>query len=1609
MAIIIVNAQDWKENLPVKNGKAYTLKEYQDAFNTYWNEFNVVNGKYYNENRDFVKAPGWKQFRRWEHFWESRVDPNTGTFPDIDYKNINETFRENQNMRNTGGNWSNLGPSSSIGGYAGLGRLNCIQFHPSDANTMWVGAASGGIWVTTNGGSSWSVLNDNEQVLGVSDIVIPSNYATSNTIYIATGDRDALDNRSIGVLKSTDGGSTWNSTGLSFTVQQGVRATRLLLDPNDDQTIIAATSSGVYKTTDGAISWNLLSPNYFIDMEYKPGDYSKLYGSTTSGQIYYSTDGGSNWTLAHTAGNRIELAVSPDEPNWVYAVVAASNNGLYGVYRSTNEGQSYIRQYDGLLYGNNLLGWNSDGTDSGGQGWYDLSIAVDPTNASTVYVGGVNTWKSTDNGLNWSINNHWYGANGIAEVHADQHMLKYNQNTGVLFECNDGGLYKSTDGTNWSFISEGLEISQMYKLGVSASVNEEIITGLQDNGTKLLSGGAWDDVKGGDGMECIIDYTDVNTQYGTYVYGQIDRTTNHWATAIDISANIPGGNNGAWVTPYLIDPINHETLYVGYEDVWKTTNQGNSFTKIGDFSDGTLRSMAISQSDPNYIYIATLYKIQRTTNGGTSWEVITNNLPVGSASISYIAVKHDDPNTVWVTLSSYNSHGAYVTTNGGASWTDISSGLPSIPVNTIVENRQNTSETELYAGTDAGTYIKEGDNAWELFSSGLPNVIVSELEIYYDDVDQLNSRLYAATYGRGLWVSELNSLPVGYPTVTTGTPQNITTNSCDINGEVTDDAGFAVSERGFVYSLNPAPTINDNKVSVGSGTGTFNTTITGLDAGVNYYIRAYATNTNGTSYGGQQNFTTLCETLEYTAEQDFESADFPPLCWDSFIGDNGVGTNKNWTTSPSAYSGSQAAFVRYEDVVGGTAEDWLVSSQVILGNNSQMSFYEKQEYGAEYGTLYNIKVSTGSQNNPDDFTTVESYTESELNLLYTERIVDLSAYDGQQIYVAFVMYNDNGDNWYIDQIDITSDTPSAPQATANAVPGCNNGAVVISSNMSGEQTFYLTDEVGNVLESATEDASSHEFTTLADGNYAGKVEKLSQMSPLSDVVTLTNETAPTQPSSITGSDDVCEGSEQTYSVTDVDGIDYNWTIPGGWTGSSTSNSITLIVGNTGGTISVTPENSCGEGPPQILEVEVTNLPEQPSEIDGPQTVCVGNEAVYSVENITGVEFNWTLPDGWTGNSVLNSITVIAGSNSGEITVSTVNDCGTSDSQSLGVAVQDIPEPVSEINGPTSICEETEHIYSVINVPGTTYLWELPDGWTGTSETNEITVTTGTSGGTITVTPSNDCGNGTSSSLAVEIITAPDQPSAITGLTEVCENTTQTYSVTLVSDVTYEWNLPTGWSGFSESNTIIAEVGSNSGTITVNATNDCGSSESQELYVEVRNLPSQAPAISGPASVYQGDDAVPFEITQITNAESYTWTLHPSWILNSGQGTTAIIVDFPDEAVSGVLSVYGTNQCGNGISSNLTLDVLPIGIKDLEEAGIKVYPVPTNNLIHIEMSSTKQIIENVQVANSNGQILIQKIVKNSKTELDMTKLAAGTYFLRIEVDGKLYQSKILKFN
>ncbi len=736
--------QDWVETW---QSDQTTFQQKQQAFENHFS------------GKDLSQTKGWKQFKRWEYYFQRFMGTNA------DFAKTKEMalqrFLENRNgmpARTTAeGNWTFIGPSTTPTNGGGAGRVTNVEFIPG-SNDLYIGAPNGGIWKRT--GTNWASNTDNLSFLGFSDIAI--NPLNTNEMYAATGDGDAGDARCIGVLKSTDGGATWNSVGITGVT----RIYKLITASNDFNKVIATTSNGIYVSTNGGTSWtNPVSGGSVYDIEFMPGSTTTIYG-VSANKFFISTNGGTSFTenttggLPTTGANRRAIAVTPANANYVYLIIGRSDNsGFHSFWRSTDGGTTFTMMLDGTSSGLNLLGWSSVGTDvsAGGQSWYDLSIAASPTDANVVFTGGVNIWRTLDGGTNWGIYGHWTGS-GAAYVHADIHNLDFNQATGTLYASTDGGLFQSTNVTgasNWTDISNGLQIAQMYRLGAAQTDDGLVITGWQDNGTNLRQGAInnWRRVIGGDGMESAIDPSNASIMMGEIYYGRISRSVNggtNWSTMVASGGTAGTVNeNGPWVTNYVIAKSNTSVYYVGKTNVYKSINSGSSWaSSTGIPSSGQISGLAVAPTNENYVYASKGSSLYVSTDGSS---FVNRSAGLPGITITYIAVHAVDPAIAWVTLAGFTSgQKVYKTTDAGQTWTNVTGSLPNTAVNCIAVHETGPLN-QTYIGTETGVYYKNDTmSAWIEFDNGLPNTEVAELEIVYSA-----SKIKAATYGRGAWESPL--------------------------------------------------------------------------------------------------------------------------------------------------------------------------------------------------------------------------------------------------------------------------------------------------------------------------------------------------------------------------------------------------------------------------------------------------------------------------------------------------------------------------------------------------------------------------------------------------------------------------------------------------------------------------------------------------------------------------------------------------------------------------------------------------------------------------------------------------------------------------------------
>lgn len=764
-------------------------------------------GETYFETNNKERGNGYSQFQRWK-YWAGRSLQQDGMVLEADeiareYDRFNQRYGDNEgSVRVTSGNFIEMGPTSATNTStwsSALGRLTSIAFG-NTFNHVIVGAPSGGVWKTLNGGNSWIPLFDDQPDLNVLEVEINP----FNDQHYLVGTNDAI-------YRSTNGGATW-TTVLSGGNNRDFNTIRV--HPTDGNIVyalgrdydfsISKWVGKVYKSTNGGISWNdlyIATEGQLYDLEFKPNNPATFYVSGI-GTIYRTTNSGSSFikrTSPFLSDGVIMMAVSPANPNYVYAI-QENNGGFYALFASTNSGVSYSVRSDNSSGTNNIFYY--DNSSSGGQAPRDMDVIVSPTNINEVHAAGVEGYKSTNGGATWTQTTTWLAhSTSLPFIHADIDALYYVTRNGQtrIYAATDGGIfYSSNNGGSFTDLTQGIGVRQFYRISVSKTTEDWVCGGSQDNGTGVVKSGNWYDWVGADGMECIVDYTNPNIMYATSQFGSLYKTTNGGNTLANTISNPPGSGN--WITPFEQHPANSNILYVGYGELYRSSNGGSTWVQISNFSlSEKLRELKIAPSNPNIIYAAFNERLFKTLNGGNSWTEIT---PPGFSyyGTNFITVHPSNPNRLILALS-YASDGSRVleSTNGGASWNNISSNLPNISAQCAIY--QGDADDAIYVGMSRGIYFKDNvsGNTWTNIgiTRNLPNVMVSEIEIQHN-------KLYVATYGRGLWNISLADECIETMTLNGNIANGMYTASDWIQSTGTVNAGDDVTfNAGNYITLNP--------------------------------------------------------------------------------------------------------------------------------------------------------------------------------------------------------------------------------------------------------------------------------------------------------------------------------------------------------------------------------------------------------------------------------------------------------------------------------------------------------------------------------------------------------------------------------------------------------------------------------------------------------------------------------------------------------------------------------------------------------------------------------------------------------------------------------------
>lgn len=653
--------------------------------------------------------------------------------------------------------WTVVGPLSTAG------RVRCIVVHPSDANIAYIGAAAGGVWKTTNGGTTWTPVMDSANGIAMGALAMdPRN---PSVLWAGTGEPVRRTNSAYlgcGLLRSTDAGATWSPAGLS-TVGSFAR---IIIHPAQPSLMMAAamnTDAGVWRSTNDGATWQRIFDGQAYDLTTNPSNPNEFFVAIPDSGIYRTTDGGTTW---HRRMNGIDGRIgrtsvqqAPSQPSTLYALV--ERNALGSIWKSTNSGESWTALYEatnGCFFAGSCRPEDS-------QGFYNSFVSIHPTNPDICLVGGIDIWRTSD-GRNFdNLTRGYERGRPMGPVHVDQHAATFApSNPNIVYEANDGGMVRSNDaGQTWTVINSGLAITQFYSFDVDPLVRDRLAGGTQDNGTlaALRSAVDWDSVYGGDGMVTVIDHTDPAMIYCNLPYGSIFRINSETGDIRFVMVGIITDERANWVAPLVMDPTDHTVLWCGRRRVYRTTNRAESWSGVSPFFVGSVSALAVAPSRPAVVAAGSdRGEVMITTNAGESWTTVDETI-LPTRWVSTLAFDPRESNTLWVGFQGYGGAQVWRSLDGGATWHARSEGFPNVPVNCL--RPHPTQQGVLFAATDIGVYATVDDGAtWFPYGTGLPRTPIIDLKI-----NTTLGYIRVATMGRSVWESAIAVDAPSEPVVTT--------------------------------------------------------------------------------------------------------------------------------------------------------------------------------------------------------------------------------------------------------------------------------------------------------------------------------------------------------------------------------------------------------------------------------------------------------------------------------------------------------------------------------------------------------------------------------------------------------------------------------------------------------------------------------------------------------------------------------------------------------------------------------------------------------------------------------------------------------------------------
>lgn len=648
--------------------------------------------------------------------------------------------------------WFAIGPPNVSG------RIVDLKFHPTDPRKVYAAAASGGVWISEDGGSTWRTTTDGLPSLAIGAVcVLPTN---PDVVLAATGEglNWSYVVFGVGIWKSTDGGETWAPTSLTHEITDNHGFHAMEANPITG-TVLACANDGLWRSIDEGDTWSRVrSDGEYYDAKWQPGSATRVFAAkgnaaSTNG-IKVSNDDGLGWAAAGTGQpasssiSKTRLAVTPADPNAIYAHYGDKNSyGTLGIYRSLDGGTTWQAR-------------NTSLNISGGQGGYAVTIAVDPADPQRVIAGGIRVYLSTDGGVNFAETGPGNPLGDETAVHWDHHAVAWEPgSTENLWVGTDGGPWRSTDsGATWSPRRDGLITTQYYDVCLDPGSPEFRMGGSQDNGLTWVeeADSSWyPSTLIADGFACYVEPTMPERIHSEWQFGGHVRSDDRGQSWQVTTAGLAGASLP--FAPLALDVNRPGYLWTSTSSgIYRTVN-GQDFWTWVDSHQATW--IAVSPLLGSVIWTVNGntggVPVRCSSNDGANWlAAAAYGFAVGNET--KILSHPDNVATAFVTFAGYGGM-AHVarTTNYGASWQDVSGDFPPEPANVMAIDPDHPEH--WFVGTDSGVWFSENDGAnWLPLGTGFPNVVVYDLEI-----QQAARKLVVTTYGRGTWETDLPQ-PTGF-------------------------------------------------------------------------------------------------------------------------------------------------------------------------------------------------------------------------------------------------------------------------------------------------------------------------------------------------------------------------------------------------------------------------------------------------------------------------------------------------------------------------------------------------------------------------------------------------------------------------------------------------------------------------------------------------------------------------------------------------------------------------------------------------------------------------------------------------------------------------------